>query len=176
MVRKLFFALAWLGILILSSLGIYLAIFPKYITAFYVEGFTFRLTLLGIAVFYLLIFIEKFLMNFEKSKDYQVKTENGTLSISSVSINNLVKEVAQSNSEVKNVRVKNKIKGKKLFITVAVDAYSDSDIARSISETQARIKEEVFESLALEVDEVEVKVSKLLKRKGSSILAERGEE
>ena len=160
----------------LSSVGIYLSIFPKYITAFYVEGFTFRLTLLGIAVFYLLIFIEKFLMNFEKTKDYQVKTENGTISISSVSINSLVKEVTQSNSEVKNVRVKNKIKGKKIFIIVAVDAYSDSDIARSISETQAIIKEEVFESLALEVEEVEVKVSKLLKRKGSSILAERGEE
>ena len=176
MVRKLLFAVAWLGILVLSSLGIYLAIFPKYITAFYVEGITFRLTLLGVAVFYLLIFIEKFLMNFEKSKDYQVKTENGTLSISSVSINNLVKEVAQSNLELKNVRVRNKIKGKKLFITVVVDAYSDSDIARSISETQARIKEEVFESLALEVEEVEVKVSKLLKRKGSGILTERGEE
>lgn len=176
MVRKLLFAVAWLGILVLSSLGIYLAIFPKYITAFYVEGITFRLTLLGIAVFYLLIFIEKFLMNFEKSKDYQVKTENGTLSISSVTINNLVKEVAQFNSELKNIRVRNKIKGKKLFITVVVDAYSDSDIARSISETQSRIKEEVFESLALEVEEVEVKVSKLLKRKGSSLLAERGEE
>jgi len=175
MIRKLFFAIAWIGILILSSLGIYLAIFPSYITALYVEGFTFRLTLLGIAVFYLLIFIEKFLMNFEKSKDYQVKTENGTLSISSVTINNLVKEVVLTNPELKNIRVKNKIKGKKLFIAVAVDAYSDSDIARSISETQGNIKEEVFENLALEVEEVEVKVAKILKRKVGNISSERGE-
>lgn len=175
MVRKLFFAVAWLGILFLSSLGIYLSIFPNYIMTFNIVGIPFRLTLLGIAVFYLLIFIEKFLMNFEKSKDYQVKTENGKLSISSVSINNLVKEVTLSNEELRNARVKNKIKGKKLFIKVVVDAYSDSDIAGSISETQRRIKDDIFESLSLEIEEVEVKVSKLLKRKGSVNLAERGE-
>ncbi|GLI55984.1 hypothetical protein PM10SUCC1_14980 [Propionigenium maris DSM 9537] len=176
MVRKLFFAVAWLGILFLSLMGIYLAIFPKYILNFNLEGIVFRGATLGVAVFYLLIFIEKFLMNFEKSKDYQVQTENGKLTVSSSSINNLVREVVLGNPDLKNIKAKNKIKGKKLYITVTVDAYSDSDIARNISDTQGRIKHEIFEYLSLEVEEVEVKVSKLLKRRGSSILAERGEE
>ena len=175
MVRKLFFAVAWLGIFIMSLMGIYLAIFPKYIYSFDLEGVFFRGGLLVIGVFYLLIFIEKILMNFEKSKDYEVQTDNGKLVVSSSSINNLVKEVMAGNTEFKNVRTKNKIKGKKLFISVAVDSYSDSDISKNISEIQGRIKEEILEYLSLEVEEVEVKVAKLLKRRGSGILSERGD-
>lgn len=175
MVRKLFFAVAWLGILFLSIMGIYLAIFPKYIFTFDLEGIIFRVSMLGVALFYLLIFIEKLLMNFERSKDYHVMTENGKLVVSSSSINNLVREVASGNPDLKNIRTKNRIKGKKLFITVIVDAYSDSDISRNVSETQGRIKNEILEYLSLEVEEVEVKVAKLLKRRGSSILSERGD-
>ncbi len=175
MVRKLFFALAWLGILLLSLGAIYIAIFPKYIYNFDIEGIIFRGAVLGVAVFYLLMFIEKFLMNFEKSKDYNVKTENGKLVVSSSSINNLVREVASGNPDLKNIRTKNRIKGKKLFISVIVDAYSDSDIARNVADTQGRIKQEIHEYLSLEVEEVEVKVAKLLKRRGSSILSERGD-
>ena len=174
MVRKLFFAVAWLGIFFLSLMGIYLAIFPKYISNFDLEGFIFRGVLLGIGVFYLLIFIERILMNFERSKDYQVQTDNGKLVVSSSSINNLVKEVVAGNTELKNIRTKNRIKGKKLFISVTVDAYSDSDISKNVSETQGRIKDQILEYLSLEVEEVEVKVAKLLKRRGG-IMSERGD-
>ncbi len=175
MVRKLFFTLAWLGILALSLGGIYLSIFPKYFYLIDLESWVFRGPALAISIFYLLIFIEKLLMNFEKSVDYNVKTENGKLVVSSASINNLVREVVSNNPDFKNIKTKNKIKGKKLFILITVDSYLDTDIAKDVEEVQLNVKSKVKEYLSLDVEAVEIKVSKVGKRKGSNVLPERGD-
>lgn len=172
MVRKLFFTLGWIGILALALLGIYVAIFPNYLYQMDFGGIIFRGILSGVSIFYILLFIEKILIIFEKSKDYEVTNENGKLVVSSSTISNLVKEVTSSNREFKNIKSKNKVKGKKLFIYITVDAFSDSDIAKNVLDTQEAVKKAVYEYLALEVDSVEVKVSKLIKRKGGSNLVE----
>jgi uncharacterized alkaline shock family protein YloU len=177
MVRKIIFALAWVGIFILSLGGIYLGIIPEHFYNVDFYGYVLRASLIGLSVIYLLLSIEKFLMNFERAKDYEIQTENGKLTVTSSSVNNLVKEIVSSNSDIRNVRPTNKIKRKKLFITVKVDTYTDSEISRNILDLQKQIKDYVFEYLGVEVEGVEVKVSKLTKRKAASgFRSERGDE
>ena len=74
MVWNLVFAIAWVGIFILSIGGIFLSILPKYILSLNVEEPVFRMILGGISVVYLLLFIEKFSRIFEKEKSYEVNT------------------------------------------------------------------------------------------------------
>ncbi len=177
MVKKLIFAFAWVGIFVLSLGGIYLGIIPEYFYNLDFYSYALRGALIGLSVIYLLLSIEKFLSNFEKPKDYEIQTENGKLTVSSSSVNNLVKEIVGSSSDIKNIRASNKIKRKKLFITVKVDAYTDSEISRNVFDIQKQIKDYVFEYLGVEVEGVEVKVSKLIKRKvASGFRSERGEE
>lgn len=177
MVRKIIFALAWVGIFLLSLGGIYLGIIPEHFYNVDFYGYILRGSLIGISVVYLLLSIEKFLINFEKSKDYEIQTENGKLTVTSSSVNNLVKEIVGSNSDIKNIRPTNKIKRKKLYITAKVDTYTDSEISKNISDLQKQIKDYVFEYLGVEVEGVEIKVAKLIKRKAvSGFRSERGEE
>ncbi|WP_319370192.1 alkaline shock response membrane anchor protein AmaP [uncultured Ilyobacter sp.] len=177
MVRKLIFALGWVGIFIISLGGIYLGVIPEYFYNVDFYSYAFRGSLIGLSAIYLLLAIEKFLSNFEKPKDYEIQTENGKLTVSSSSVNNLVKEIVGSSSDIKNIRPSNKIKRKKLFITVKVDAYTDSEISKNILDLQRQIKDYVFEYLGVEVENVEVKVSKLVKRKAASgFRSERGDE
>ncbi len=175
MVWNLVFAIAWVGIFILSIGGIFLSILPKYILSLNVEEPIFRMILGGISVVYLLLFIEKFSRIFEKEKSYEVNTESGTIRISSYTVNNLVKNIVENNPKVKHVKVKNRLQKKKLSIFVKMDVISTPNLSEMISDMQEEIKSKVMGALEIETGKVQISVEKLIKDRKEGYYFKKGD-
>jgi uncharacterized alkaline shock family protein YloU len=165
---KLIFAIAWVGIFIIALVGAYIGIFPEYLKLIDFNSYIVRGSLTGISLVYILLFIEKILLLFEKPKELIIKTPNGTLRISSASINNIVKEVVSEHPKVKNLKVKNKTNGKKLKIFVSIDIISSQSLSEELNLIQQDIKNRIENYLDLNIAEIELKVTKLIKGKSNN--------
>ena len=168
MFMKFIFGIAWIGIFILAILGIYIGMFPAYLEILDFSSLITRGVVIGISLIYLLLFIEKLVILFEKPKELKMKTPNGTLKISSNSVNNIVKEVVGEHPKVKNLKVKNKTNGKKLKIFVSIDIMSSQSLSEDLNLIQQDIKDRIENYLDLNITEVELRVTKLIKEKSSN--------
>ena len=87
MIKKIIFFFAWIGIFLLSITGIVYVVIPKYLVQFntYIGTLSYDIIVLIISIIYFIVSILKFLSLFEKNKDYEIKTEDGIVYISSSS-------------------------------------------------------------------------------------------
>ena len=167
MFMKFIFGIAWIGIFILAILGIYIGMFPAYLEILDFNSLITRGVMAGVSFVYLLLFIEKLIILFERPKELRLKTPNGMLNISSNSVNNIVKEVVGEHPRVKNLKVKNKTNGKKLKIFVSIDIMSSQSLSDDLNLIQQDIKERIENYLDLNITEVELRVTKLIKEKSN---------
>lgn len=163
MVKKFIFFLAWLGIFILSITGIVYVIVPQYLVQFntYVGTFSYDLIILLISVLYFIVSILKFFSLFEKTKDYEIKTEDGVVYISSASVTSFIRELLSKDKEISNLRVETSKKGKKFNIKIRLDMISNGNISGKSSSIQNEIKSKLADRMGLQVGNIEVKISKL---------------
>jgi uncharacterized alkaline shock family protein YloU len=168
MVTKFIFGLSWIGIFLLSIIGVYISIFPNYIELLNFEDPMIRGIVGGVSFIYLLLFIEKIILLFEKPKELNIKTPNGILKISSNSVNNIVKEVLKEHPKIKNLKVKNKTNGKKLKIFVSIDIISSQSLSEDLTLIQQDIKDRIESYLDLSITQIELKVTKLIPDKSEN--------
>lgn len=166
MFGKFVFFIGWIGIGVLSVLGIGLALFQKNLgidLAVLLRMRIFSFSLFGISFFYLLLFIEKTISLFVKEeKGYEFKTETGMVSISENSLNSLIKETVEQNKEVKNVKASS-FKGKKgLNVNVRMDIEALPDLSTKLNNIQLEIKEELIKKLNIEVDKIDIRANKFI--------------
>lgn len=166
MFGKFIFFIGWIGIGILSILGIGLALFQKNLGIDFMGLMgtrIFNFSLFGISFFYLLLFIEKTISIFVKEeKGYEFKTDTGMVSISENSLNSLIKETVEQNKEVKNVKA-NSFKGKKgLNVNVRIDIEAVPDLSAKLNSIQMEIKEELIKKLNIEVDKIDIRANKFI--------------
>jgi len=165
MFMKFIFGIAWIGIFIISLLGMYIGIFPEYLGIINFNTLITRGVISGISFIYLLLFIEKLIKLFERPKELRIKTPHGLLKISSNSVNNIVKEVVNEHPKVKNLKVKNKTNGKKLKIFVSIDIISSQSLSGDLILIQQDIKDRIENYLDLNITEIELRVTKLIRDK-----------
>lgn len=165
---KFIFGIAWLGIFILSLGGIYLGIFPEFLDIINLNSLLVRGIIGGVSLIYLVLFVEKLIILFERPKELKMKTPNGMLKISSNSVNNIVKEVVAEHPRVKNLKVKNKTNGKKLKIFVSIDIMSSQSLSNDLGAIQQDIKERIENYLDLSITDIELRVTKITKDRSSN--------
>jgi len=160
---KLIFGLAWIGILCLGVIGVYIGIFPESLDLIDLNSYIVRGGISGVSLVYILLFLEKIILLAERPKELNIKTPNGMLKISSNSINNIVKEAVEDYPKVKNVRVKNKNMRKKLKVFVSIDIMSSHSLSEDLTIIQQEVKNRIENYLDLSIVEVELRVTKLIR-------------
>ena len=103
---------------------------------------------------------------FERKKDYQRKTENGTLRISRATINNYVNDLLRKDPDITGIKTTSELKGNKFLIYVKCELLAKINIADKIAQLQNLIKNDLNENIGVEVNKVVVNISKLEAREG----------
>ncbi len=161
MLRKVIFFFAWLGIFVLSIVGIVYVAVPGFLVKFNIDGFMWNAAVVVISLIYLFISLLKFTSLFSKEEGYVIKNENGEVRISIDSIKNIIKEILNRDKDVRNVKIICSRKGKKHTVTIYMDMETNKSIAEKTSEIQNAVKYELQDKLQLDVNVVEVKIKKL---------------
>lgn len=166
MLKKLMFFFAWIGIFLISLVALNYILLPGQLLFDnpYVEkitSFEYKMTILVIAALYLFICIIKFFSLFERKKDYQRKTENGTLKISRATINNYVTDLLRKDPDITGIKTTSELKGNKFLIYVKCELLAKINIADKIAQLQNLIKRDLSENIGVEVNKITVNVSKI---------------
>ncbi len=157
MVKNVVFFLAWLGVLLLSMFGIVYVVSPDYFVSFTISN----TLILSISILYFIITLFRFLTLFVKKDGYAISSSFGDVLVSTDSIKSIIKETLEHDNEIKNLKIICGRKNKKYRITLFMELYTKKNIADKSSQIQQLIKDELFSRLELEIDIVEIKISKV---------------
>ena len=166
MLKKLIFFFAWIGIFLISLVALNYILLPGQIVydnpfVEAITSFQYKMIILVIAALYLFICIIKFFSLFERKKDYERKTENGTLKISKTTINNYVMDLLRKDPDITGIKTVSELKGNKFFINIKCELLAKMNIANKISYLQNLIKTDLMENLGVDVNKVVVNIAKI---------------
>ena len=166
MLKKLIFFFAWIGIFLISLVALNYILLPGQIVYDnpYAEKITscqYKMIILVLAALYLFICIIKFFSLFERKKDYERKTENGTLKISKATINNYVMDLLRRDPDITGIKTVSELKGNKFLINIKCELLAKMNIANKISYLQNLIKTDLMENLGVDVNKVVVNIVKI---------------
>ncbi len=168
MIKKIIFLFAWLGIFVLSILGINfillpdkLIFYPEIINLNMFSTFDLKMGILAACVLYVFICLYKFISLFEGKKEYVRKTENGVIRISNATINSYVNDLLKKDSDIGSIKVSSDGKSKNFFVHVKLQILHQLNVAEKINEIQDRVKDNLRESLGIEVKDVFIDVSNI---------------
>jgi len=171
MFKKIIFFFAWVGIFLISLISLNYVLLPGQI--FYdnpyiedITTFEYKMVILVLASLYLIICLYKFVSLFERKKDYERKTENGTLKITRATINNYVTDLLRKDPDITGIKTTSELKGNKFLIYVKCELLAKINIADKIAQLQSLIKRDLGENIGVEVNKVVVNISKLEVREG----------
>ena len=171
MFKKIIFFFAWVGIFLISLISLNYVLLPGQI--FYdnpyiedITTFEYKMVILVLASLYLIICLYKFVSLFERKKDYERKTENGTLKITRATINNYVSDLLRKDPDITGIKTTSELKGNKFLIYVKCELLAKINIADKIAQLQNLIKRDLGENIGVEVNKVVVNISKLEVREG----------
>ena len=171
MFKKIIFFFAWVGIFLISLISLNYVLLPGQI--FYdnpytanITTFQYKMVILVVASLYIFICLYKFFSLFERKKDYERKTENGTLKITRATINNYVTDLLRKDPDITGIKTTSELKGNKFLIYVKCELLAKINIADKIAQLQNLIKRDLGENIGVEVNKVVVNISKLEVREG----------
>lgn len=160
---KLLFFIGWLGLGIMSLAGLLTSIIPKYAFILDFNSWTFRGGLFAISIFYLLLVVEKFTSIFIKDdKGYEFTSEKGTIKVSALSVNNLIKEIVEENKHVKKVKVTSSHGKKGLKVNLSMEINTLPNLSKEYELIQETIISDLKEKLNIEVESININTSKLI--------------
>lgn len=163
MIMKFLFFIGWAGMAVISLAGMLTSIIPKYAEVLDFGSWTFRGGLFIICLFYFLLVVEKVTSIFIKDdKAYEFSTEKGLIKVSSLSVNNLIKEIAESNKNIKKVKVKSSQGKKGLKISLDIEILTLPNLSKEYERIQNIISENLKEKLNIDVDIINIHTSKLI--------------
>ena len=174
MVKKLIFFFAWVGIFLISLVALNYILLPGQLLFDnpYVEkitSFEYKMAILVVAALYLFICLIKFFSLFEGKKDYERKTENGTLKISKTTINNYVMDLLRKDPDITSIKAVSDLKGNKFLIHIKCELLAKMNIANKISYLQNLIKTDLMENLGVDVNKVVVNILKIEAREKEKV-------
>ncbi|MGL5356337.1 MAG: alkaline shock response membrane anchor protein AmaP [Cetobacterium sp.] len=161
LIKKIVFFFAWVGIVMISILGIGYITMPQYFSTIDTSSLIFKVIIFNICLAYICISILKLLSKFSKQKDYVIKNDHGAVYISTDTVKNLIREILSRDSDIKGLRIDCGNKGSKYFVKLNLDMMSNNNLSIKTVDIQNLIKNNLEEKLDLKVDYIEVKISKL---------------
>ena len=171
MFKKIIFFFAWVGIFLISLISLNYVLLPGQF--FYdnpytanITTFQYKMVILVLASLYIFICLYKFFSLFERKKDYERKTENGTLKISRATINNYVNDLLRKDPDITGIKTTSELKGNKFLIFVKCELLARINIANKIAQLQNLIKNDLSENIGVDVNKVVLNISKLEAREG----------
>jgi len=171
MFKKIIFFFAWVGIFLISLISLNYVLLPGQV--FYdnpytanITTFQYKMVILVVASLYIFICLYKFFSLFERKKDYERKTENGTLKITRATINNYVTDLLRKDPDITGIKTTSELKGNKFLIFVKCELLARINIANKIAQLQNLIKSNLSENIGVDVNKVVVNISKLEAREG----------
>ncbi|MGF6906186.1 alkaline shock response membrane anchor protein AmaP [Fusobacterium sp. PH5-44] len=129
-----------------------------------------RIVIGFISCIYLFAYISKILSKLDSAPNYEIKTDDGTVSVSPSIVNNYVKEILKNDEEVKNLKVETIKHGKKFDIKMKADIATDESVADKSAAIQNSIRNDVSEKIGIEIGQVELVVAKLLKKSKPDVI------
>ena len=166
MFKKIIFFFAWVGIFLISLISLNYVLLPGQF--FYdnpytanITTFEYKMVVLVLAALYIFLCLYKFVSLFERKKDYQRKTENGTLNISRTRINNYVNDLLRKDSDITGIKTTSELKGNKFLIYIKCELLAKINIANKIAQLQELIKTDLNDNIGVEVNKVIVNISKI---------------
>ena len=171
MFKKIIFFFAWVGVFLISLISLNYVLLPGQV--FYdnpytanITTFQYKMVILVVASLYIFICLYKFFSLFERKKDYERKTENGTLKITRATINNYVTDLLRKDPDITGIKTTSELKGNKFLIFVKCELLARINIANKIAQLQNLIKNDLSENIGVDVNKVVVNISKLEAREG----------
>ena len=166
MFKKIMFFFAWIGIFLISLVSLNYVLLPGQF--FYdnpytanITTFEYKMVVLVLAALYIFLCLYKFVSLFERKKDYERKTENGTLKISRATINNYVNDLLRKDPDITGIKTTSELKGNKFLIYIKCELLAKINIADKIAQLQSLIKRDLSENIGVEVNKVIVNISKI---------------
>ena len=166
MFKKIIFFFAWLGMFVISLISLNYVLLPgqlffnnPYTTN--ITTFQYKMIVLVLASLYIFICLCKFFSLFERKKDYQRKTENGTLKISRATINSYVSDLLRKDPDITGIKTTSELKGNKFLIYIKCELLAKINIADKIAQLQNLIKRDLNDNIGVEVNKVVVNISKI---------------
>ena len=157
MFKKIIFFFAWVGIFIIALISLNYVLLPGQL--FFNNPYTantttfeYKLVVLVLASLYIFICLCKFFSLFERKKDYERKTENGTLKISRATINNYVSDLLRKDPDITGIKTTSELKGNKFLIYIKCELLAKINIADKIAQLQSLIKRDLNDNIGVEVN------------------------
>ena len=166
MFKKIIFFFAWVGMFVISLISLNYVLLPGQLffnnpyTA-NITTFQYKMIVLVLASLYIFICLCKFFSLFERKKDYQRKTENGTLKISRATINNYVSDLLRKDPDITGIKTTSELKGNKFLIYIKCELLAKINISDKIAQLQNLIKRDLNDNIGVEVNKVVVNISKI---------------
>ena len=166
MFKKIIFFFAWVGMFVISLISLNYVLLPGqlFFNNPYIEDITtfeYKMVILVLASLYLIICLYKFVSLFERKKDYERKTENGTLKITRATINNYVTDLLRKDPDITGIKTTSELKGNKFLIYIKCELLAKINIADKIAQLQNLIKRDLNDNIGVEVNKVVVNISKI---------------
>ena len=166
MFKKIIFFFAWVGMFVISLISLNYVLLPGQL--FFNNPYTantttfeYKLVVLVLASLYIFICLCKFFSLFERKKDYERKTENGTLKISRATINNYVSDLLRKDPDITGIKTTSELKGNKFLIYIKCELLAKINISDKIAQLQSLIKRDLNDNIGVEVNKVVVNISKI---------------
>lgn len=181
---QLLFLIGWIGIFILSALGIIKVFIPEEISTYiaFIKGkyifYGYSLDIdrvwISIYVFYLFVSIKKFLSMFKgnENRTFTFESERGLISISYSSIESIVKKVLTEESYILSKKVRIKEKKKKILINIKADCEDLEGITEKLALLQNKIDAELEKITSIKTYKVNIKVAKIISKEDEIISTE----
>ena len=166
MFKKIIFFFAWVGMFVISLISLNYVLLPGQLffnnpyTA-NITTFQYKMIVLVLASLYIFICLCKFFSLFERKKDYERKTENGTLKISRPTINSYVSDLLRKDPDITGIKTTSELKGNKFLIYIKCELLAKINIADKIAQLQNLIKRDLNDNIGVEVNKVVVNISKI---------------
>ena len=159
--KKIIFFIAWLGIFILSLLGILYVVYPSYFTPYNISEFTFNVMVLNISILYLVLTLYKIKTKFEKTVDYEIATQDGKVIVSSNCIKSMVKETLASDLDITLEKVETIKRRGKFDIILSIETVSNINLNDKTIIIQEKVKKILKQNIGIEIDHVEINLLKI---------------
>ena len=166
MFKKIIFFFAWVGMFVISLISLNYVLLPGQL--FFNNPYTantttfeYKMVVLVLAALYIFLCLYKFFSLFERKKDYERKTENGTLKISRATINNYVSDLLRKDPDITGIKTTSELKGNKFLIYIKCELLAKINIADKIAQLQSLIKRDLNDNIGVEVNKVVVNISKI---------------
>ncbi len=162
MMKKIIFFIAWVGILFISLIGITSVVYPSFFDRFNLSSFMLKMLILNISIIYIFIVFIKICSKLKREKDYEIKTDNGKIFVSSETIKTLIFNTLLTDPDIIIKKVETSKNYNKFNVRIFIESNSNKNIAEKSGFIQENIKKSIKSSVGVEINEVEIKVIKFI--------------